>query len=57
MAEDKPPTDSKTDGSDHDEPEVSSFPAEDEPEAKPARMRGKQPVASVVKKPAAKATL
>ena len=56
MAEDKPPKDSKTDGSEHDEPEVSSFPAEDEPEAKPARMRGKQPVASVVKKPAAKAT-
>ena len=56
MAEDKPSKDSKTDGSDHDEPEVSSFPAEDEPEAKPARMRGKQPVASVVKKPAAKVT-
>ena len=50
MAEDKPPKDSKTDGSEHDEPEVSSFPAEDEPEAKPARMRGKQPVASVLKK-------
>ena len=56
MAEDKPPKDSKTDGSEHHECEVSSFPAEDEPEAKPARMRGKQPAASVVKKLAAKAT-
>ena len=56
MAEDKPPKDSKTDGSEHHEPEGSSFPVEDEPGAKPARMRGKQPAASVLKKPAAKAT-
>ena len=56
MAEDKPPKDSKTDGSEHHEPEGSSFPVEDEPEAKPARMGGKQPAASALKKPATKAT-
>ena len=56
MAEDKPPKDSKTGGGEHHEPEGSSFPVEDEPEAKPARMRGKQPAGSVLKKPAAKAT-
>ena len=54
MAEDKPRKDSKTDGSEHHEPEGSNFPVEDEPEAKPARMRGKQPAASVLKRPAAK---